>query len=42
MIWSLDFDLFEGRNWEVNWHVEGIGVEFAVGDTFDFAILFAI
>jgi hypothetical protein len=42
MIRGFDFDFVEGADWIVDWYVEGIGVEFPVGDAFDFAEFFAI
>ena len=39
---SFDFDFLESGDWIIYRYVEGISVEFSVGDTIDFAEFFAI
>ena len=42
VIWGFDFDFFESADWVINWYMERVGIEFPIGDAFDFAKFFAV
>ena len=42
VIWRLDVNLVESGNWVIDRHVEGVGIEITVGNTFDLAVFLAI
>ena len=42
VVWRLDINFIKGRNWIVNWHMEGIGIKIPICYALNFAKFFSI